>query len=38
MISTTAFIILLLAIGYLVIVYGLLWLAQRTERRSRPQG
>lgn len=38
MITSPVFIILMLALGYLLSVYGLLWLAKATERRSRPQG
>ncbi|ASC72221.1 hypothetical protein XM38_031760 [Halomicronema hongdechloris C2206] len=35
--DASVLIILALAIGYLVIVYGLLTLAHRVERRSKPE-
>jgi hypothetical protein len=36
--SSAVFIIPGLAIGYLLLVYGLLLLAKRFENRSRPEG
>lgn len=38
MTTNTVLIILIPALGYLLGVYGLLWLAKATERHSRPQG